>query len=139
MTEKQSATVNTSPMAKVAVPVATVEAPRPRPIGDMLDFDELHIEFAPDLVSMALDPATGLEARVGNMRAHVAASYGFILPEIRLTDEASLPPGKPDAIPHCPHGELLDLFAEHLPMLPQPQPSASRAAAGGGHPRLAPK
>lgn len=73
--------------------VAKVEPVRPRPIGDMLDFDELHIEFAPDLVAMALDPATGLEARVGNMRAHVAANYGFILPEIRLTDEASLQPG----------------------------------------------
>lgn len=73
--------------------VAKVEQARPRPMGDMLDFDELHIEFAPDLVAMALDPATGLEARVGNMRAHVAAAYGFILPEIRLTDEASLQPG----------------------------------------------
>ncbi len=73
--------------------VAKVEPVRPRPIGDMLDFDELHIEFATDLVAMALDPATGLEARVGNMRAHVAANYGFILPEIRLTDEASLQPG----------------------------------------------
>lgn len=72
---------------------ARMEPARPRPMGDMLDFDELHIEFAPDLVAMALDPATGLEARVGNMRAHVAASYGFILPEIRLTDEAALPQG----------------------------------------------
>lgn len=46
--------------------------------------------------------------------------------------EASLSPGKPDAAPHCPHGELLDLFAEHLPMLPQPKPelwTGSRAAA----------
>jgi hypothetical protein len=46
--------------------------------------------------------------------------------------EASLSPGKPDAIPHCPHGELLDLFAEHLPMLPQPKPelwTGARAAA----------
>ena len=46
--------------------------------------------------------------------------------------EASLSPGKPDVIPHCPHGELLDLFAEHLPMLPQPKPelwTGARAAA----------
>lgn len=46
--------------------------------------------------------------------------------------EASLSPGKPDTIPHCPHGELLDLFAEHLPMLPQPKPelwTGARAAA----------
>ncbi len=76
-----------------AAPVVVAQPVRPRPMGDMLDFDELHIEFAPDLVGMALDPATGLEARVGNMRAHVAASYGFILPEIRLTDEAALQPG----------------------------------------------
>jgi flagellar biosynthesis protein FlhA len=66
---------------------------RPRSIGDMLDFDEVHIEFAPNLVAMALDPATGLEARIANMRTHVASVHGLILPEIRLTDEASLPPG----------------------------------------------
>lgn len=66
---------------------------KPRPIGDVLDFDEIHIEFAPNLVAMALDPATGLEARIANMRNHVATRYGLILPEIRLTDEASLPPG----------------------------------------------
>ncbi len=78
---------------KAAEPAKAVEPARPRPLGDMLDFDELHIEFAPDLVAMALDPATGLEARVGNMRGHIAAGYGFILPEIRLTDEAALPSG----------------------------------------------
>ena len=65
-----------------------------RPIGDMLDFDEIHVEFASDLVAMALDPATGLDRRVGNMRNHIAATYGFILPEIRLTDEPALPPGQ---------------------------------------------
>jgi len=64
-----------------------------KPLGDILDFDEIHIEFAPNLVVMALDPATGLESRITNMRTHIATSYGVILPEIRLTDEASLPPG----------------------------------------------
>lgn len=64
-----------------------------KPIGDILDFDEIHIEFAPNLVALALDPATGLEARINNMRGHVAATYGLILPEIRLTDEATLAPG----------------------------------------------
>lgn len=69
------------------------DTPQRRPIGDVLDFDEIHIEFAPNLVAMALDPATGLEARIANMRNHVAASFGLILPEIRLTDEGALPPG----------------------------------------------
>lgn len=72
---------------------APADPPRRKPIGDVLDFDEIHIEFAPNLVAMALDPATGLEARIANMRTHVAAAYGLILPEIRLTDEAALPPG----------------------------------------------
>lgn len=64
-----------------------------KPLGDILDLDEIHIEFAPNLVAMALDPATGLEARIANMRSHVATTYGMILPEIRLTDEVTLPSG----------------------------------------------
>ncbi len=70
------------------------EPPARRPIGDVLDFDEIHIEFAPNLVGMALDPATGLDGRIANMRNHIAASYGLILPEIRLTDEAAMAPGQ---------------------------------------------
>ncbi|MCJ8140553.1 flagellar biosynthesis protein FlhA [Falsirhodobacter halotolerans] len=67
--------------------------PPPRPLGDILDFDDIHIEFAPDLVAMVLDPATGLDARITNMRTYIATAFGLILPEIRLTDEAALPPG----------------------------------------------
>ena len=67
--------------------------PARKSIGDVLDFDEIHIEFAQNLVAMVLDPATGLDSRIANMRNHVAATYGLILPEIRLTDEASLVPG----------------------------------------------
>ncbi len=67
--------------------------PSKTPIGDLLDLDDIHVEFAPDLVSMVLDPATGLDARIANMRTHVATAFGLILPEIRLTDDASLPAG----------------------------------------------
>lgn len=67
--------------------------PKRRSMGDVLDVDDIHVEFAPDLVAMALDPATGLDARISNMRNHVAASYGLILPEIRLTDDPTLDPG----------------------------------------------
>lgn len=79
---------------KAEVPAAPAPvAPSQKPIGDVLDFDEIHIEFAPNLVAMVLDPATGLDSRIANMRNHVAASFGLILPEIRLTDEATLAPG----------------------------------------------
>ena len=35
----------------------------------------------------------GLDARIANMRNHVATEFGLLLPEIRLTDDPSLPPG----------------------------------------------
>jgi flagellar biosynthesis protein FlhA len=42
---------------------------------------------------MVLDPGTGLDARIANMRNHVATAFGVLLPEIRLTDNAALPSG----------------------------------------------
>ncbi len=62
-------------------------------LGDILDLDDIHLEFAPNLVSMVLDPGIGLDARITNMRSHVAQRFGLILPEVRLTDDPSLPPG----------------------------------------------
>ncbi|WP_166417185.1 flagellar biosynthesis protein FlhA [Cochlodiniinecator piscidefendens] len=79
-------------LAQNALHETPVETKEPS-IGDMLDLDDIHVEFAPDLVSMILDPATGLDSRISNMRNHVATSFGLILPEIRLTDDASLRPG----------------------------------------------
>ncbi|MFC3085881.1 flagellar biosynthesis protein FlhA [Tabrizicola soli] len=86
--QARQATRPAEPAAPEAEPV------RARSIGDVLDFDDIHIEFAPNLVAMALDPATGLDGRIANMRNHVAVSFGFILPEIRLTDEGTLAPGQ---------------------------------------------
>ena len=81
--------------AAVAAKAALVAAP-PAPrktLGDMLDLDEIHLEFASNLVPTVMDSATGLDARILNMRNHIAASYGLIIPEIRLTDSTTLPDG----------------------------------------------
>lgn len=67
--------------------------PKEKSLGDVLELDDIHVEFAPDLVGMVLDPGTGLDARIVNMRTHVASVFGLILPEIRLTDNPSLSPG----------------------------------------------
>lgn len=72
---------------------APAEKARKKSLGDILDIDDIHVEFAPDLVPMALDPATGLDSRINNMRNHVAGTYGLILPEIRLTDDGALERG----------------------------------------------
>jgi flagellar biosynthesis protein FlhA len=67
--------------------------PRAQQMGDVLDLDDIHVEFAPDLVNMVLDPGTGLDVRIANMRTHIASHFGLILPEIRLTDAPALPTG----------------------------------------------
>ena len=51
------------------------------------------MEFAPNLVPVVMDEATGLDARIVNMRNHIATEFGLILPEIRLTDNPGLAPG----------------------------------------------
>lgn len=71
-----------------------VEMEHEESLGDILDLDEIHVEFAADLIPMVLDPQTGIDARITNMRNHVATSFGLILPEIRLTDDPSLPAGR---------------------------------------------
>lgn len=68
--------------------------PREQSLGDLLDLDEIHVQFAPDLVALALNPGTGLDARISNMRAHVARQFGLILPEMRLTDDPALDVGQ---------------------------------------------
>ena len=81
------------PVDAPRAPETQLEPASRKSMGDVLDFDEIHIEFAPNLVDMVLDPATGLDVRIQNMRTHIAMTYGLILPEIRLTDDALLPNG----------------------------------------------
>ncbi|NOD49350.1 MULTISPECIES: flagellar biosynthesis protein FlhA [unclassified Ruegeria] len=75
------------------LPATETDTPITQAIGDILDLDDVHLEFAPDLVSMVLNLGTGLDARIANMRTYVASTFGLILPEIRLTDRADLPTG----------------------------------------------
>jgi flagellar biosynthesis protein FlhA len=79
--------------AQSEAPPDTMPDPPRRGMGDVLDLDEIHVKFAPDLVPMVLDPALGLDARITSIRAHIAREFGLILPEIRLTDDAALPQG----------------------------------------------
>ncbi len=69
------------------------EEPRPETLGDILDLEDVHLEFARDLVPMALDPMNGLDARIANMRTYLAKEFGVLLPEVRLTDSDILETG----------------------------------------------
>jgi flagellar biosynthesis protein FlhA len=83
----------TEAASKVEITVSEAETPVEKSLGDVLELDDIHVEFSPDLVNMVLDPGTGLDARISNMRTHVASAFGIILPEIRLTDNGGLPVG----------------------------------------------
>lgn len=83
---------------KTAAPTAALpEAPPPAQtearIGDVLDLDEIAVEIGCDLVASALDEGRGLGTRIGNLRVHIARTYGIVLPEIRITDAPDLAPG----------------------------------------------
>ncbi len=82
----------TDRVATAAADAAKAAIPEAR-MGDLLDVDDIHVEFATNIVAMVLDPATGLEARIVSMRNHVAQDFGLILPEIRLTDNPALADG----------------------------------------------
>ena len=62
-------------------------------MGDILEVEDIHLEFARDLVPMALDPMNGLDARIANMRTYLAKDFGVMLPEVRLTDSDALATG----------------------------------------------
>ncbi len=84
---------NAQQEAAANAPPETLPEPPRNGMGDLLDLDEIHVKFAPDLVPMVLDPALGLDGRISNIRSHVVREFGLILPEIRLTDDPALPPG----------------------------------------------
>ncbi|MEM1383305.1 MAG: flagellar biosynthesis protein FlhA [Pseudomonadota bacterium] len=72
-------------------PEAPPEKPQ-RPLGDLLDVDEVHVRFHPGLIPSVMEPGAGLEKRIVNMRRHIATEFGFVMPEVRLTDDAMLAP-----------------------------------------------
>ena len=80
-------------LAAAAAASETPAAPS-NTLGDLIDVDEIHVEFATDLIEMAMDESAGLANRITNMRRHMASEFGFIMPEVRLTDNTLLAPGK---------------------------------------------
>jgi len=57
---------------------------------DALDIDEISVELAPNLVSTVMGEDFGFDQRIQKIRKFVTMEYGFILPSIRLTDNALL-------------------------------------------------
>lgn len=80
--------------AEAAEAVAVNESDRtdiaPAKLGDALDLDEIHVELSKELVSVAMGEEFGFDQRVEKIRKYVITEFGFVLPPIRLTDNAQL-------------------------------------------------
>ena len=63
-------------------------------LGDILDVDELHLEFASNLTPIVMDDVLGLDARISKIRRYIAEEYGFVTPPVRLTDNLEMDPNK---------------------------------------------
>ena len=61
-------------------------------LGDALDIDEVHVELSKELIPVAMSQDFGFDQRVEKIRKYIATEFGFILPSIRLTDNAMLEP-----------------------------------------------
>jgi flagellar biosynthesis protein FlhA len=59
-------------------------------LGDQMDVDEIRMEFSKGLVATVMDAQTGICARIGSMRKNIAVDLGFIIPDVRLTDNPFL-------------------------------------------------
>lgn len=77
----------------VADSAAAAAAPQPdrqKSLGDFMEVDEIRVEFAKGLIPLVMDEHSGLVNRVASMRRTIAIELGFIIPEVRLTDNATL-------------------------------------------------
>ena len=78
--------------AEAPAEAAEMAAPTPAAtLGDLLEVDEVHVRFSPNLIGPVMEPGAGLESRIVNMRRHIATEYGFVIPEVRLTDDPMVP------------------------------------------------
>ncbi len=68
------------------------EIPSDKPIGDILNIDEIHLILSRQLVPIAMDSENGFDKRVDKIRKYIATEFGLLLPSVRLTDNAELKP-----------------------------------------------
>lgn len=76
--------------AEEEVKAVEPDAPVEESLGDILNLDEIHIEFSPTIIPTCMDSEAGLDKRIAKIRKYIAAEFGFIVPAIRLTDNTAL-------------------------------------------------
>ena len=76
--------------AKTSDPTAPALPEKRKTLGDYMEVDEIRVEFANGLIPLIMDEHSGLVNRVASMRRTIAIDLGFIIPDVRLTDNPAL-------------------------------------------------
>ncbi len=76
--------------AKTSDPTAPALPEKRKTLGDYMEVDEIRVEFAKGLIPLIMDEHSGLVNRVASMRRTIAIDLGFIIPDVRLTDNPAL-------------------------------------------------
>jgi len=66
------------------------EGPKKPLLGDALDLDEIHVELSKEIVPLTMGEEFGFDQRVEKIRRYIVTEFGFVLPPIRLTDNAQM-------------------------------------------------
>lgn len=101
-----------APLEQADQDVKEVPISQEKSLGDILEIEEVHLKFSRSLIDLVLDQGTGLDVRIRNMRHHVATAYGVVLPEIRLTDDLSLPDNSYEILIHGVSASKGKLFSD---------------------------
>ncbi len=76
--------------AKTSDPAAPALPEKRKTLGDYMEVDEIRVEFAKSLIPLIMDEHSGLVNRVASMRRTIAIDLGFVIPDVRLTDNPAL-------------------------------------------------
>src|SRR6185312_2106683 len=91
LTRQKEATARAAATAKTTQAQTTEEQSR-LSIREQLKTTEIEICFGKQISTVLMRPSSDLSQRVAKMRRKFAKQYGFVVPEIKLAEDLSVPP-----------------------------------------------
>ncbi len=89
---EKAKTEQAAAQAKTTTQQPTAEEQSRQSIRDQLKTTEIEICFGKQISTVLMRPTSDLPQRVAKMRRKFAKQYGFVVPEIRLTEDLSVSP-----------------------------------------------
>ena len=91
LTRQKTADAHAAVTAKTAPPQMSTEDAARQSIREQLKTSEIELCFGKQISTVLMRPSSDLPQRVAKMRKKFAKQYGFVVPEIKLTEDLSIP------------------------------------------------